>query len=165
MIKRTPLVLQDKGLTLSDVVLELCSFDNPFVKRVTALELDELLIPHEHTGLVTYEVIPVTLYGAQASHPNNHLFMVFVNNGLIYYQPHDVLSDVKLDEPSFFTYIHVHQQPCPATLYDISLSTQENEGVGTQDWTFDFNYDHILSTFYLQGGQDIASFAGFFMVE
>ena len=165
MSTRTPLILKDKGLTLSDFVLDLCLFDNPFVKRITALELEALSLPHEYTGLVTYKVIPVSLYGPHASHPKNHLFMVFVNNGLIYYQEQEVLSDFKLDEPSFFTYIHVNQQHCPTTLYDIRLSTQTPDVDCVQAWTFDFNHEHILNTFYLQGEEDVASFAGFFFVE
>jgi hypothetical protein len=119
-------------MSLSSFVEHLIEIDAYMVRRTTQEELEVLSQPHPSTGLPLYRVLPVYLTESHKSN-DNPLYMIFVDNGLIYYCEGDVLSEYTLDDPSFF---HADGS---------------------------YHYEAILEGLFLNGGQDIASFAGFFM--
>jgi phosphoribosylanthranilate isomerase len=89
--------------TLADVVQFLKDCGAGLVQYTSQKELDALEAPSEHTDLPVYKVVKVfpTIPDKQAN--KNHLYMVFVDNGAIYYTNGDVLDVYTLDEPEFFT--------------------------------------------------------------
>lgn len=108
--------------------------DSPFIKFTTKEELHTLQLPHEHTGLPVYKVVEVFLTEADRL-AGNPFYMIFVDNGTIYYCNGDVLEHLPLDEPHFYT--------------------------DTQDYA----YEEILSAFFLDSSNELASFAGFFFLS
>lgn len=72
-----------------------------FVKFTTPEELVSLQKPHDYTGLPVYRVVEVFL--TQVDKQNRKpLYMIFVDNGAIYYCNGDILENSILDEPHFF---------------------------------------------------------------
>ena len=106
---------------------------SPFVKFTTPQEIIFLQESHEHTGLPIYKVVEV--YFTQEDRlEGKHFYMIFVDNGIIYYHHGDVLETLILDEHHFSTDPDVYA------------------------------YEEILSAFFLDSSNELASFAGFFFL-
>ncbi len=120
-------------MSLTSVVLHLKEVGADMIRYSSSSKLLELELPHPSTGLPIYRVIKVYLTSIHKL-KNDPVYMVFVDNGMVYYCHEDILEEFKLD-PHHFT----------------------PHG--------DYDYEEIFSSLFLEGGQDIASFAGFFFLE
>ena len=121
-------------MSLSSLVLHLRDIGACVIRQTTLKELETLQEPHPSTGLPLYRVLRVYL-SQEDKVSEAPLFMIFVDNGMIYYCEEDVLSDYTLEDREFYT----------------------SEG--------DYDYEAIFEGLFLNGGQDIASFAGFFFLS
>ncbi len=88
--------------TLADVVRFLKDGGAALIKYTNTKDLLDLETPSEYTNLPVYKVIKVFESNADKQQNKNHLYMVFVDNGGVYYTHGDCLEDYKLDEPEFF---------------------------------------------------------------
>ena len=154
--------LEQKSYTLADVVTSMFDYDTDYIKYCSQKQFEDMILPDPETEQPSiYVPIKVFLNGAEKKN-GNFLYMVFINNGQIHYSNHDVLEDIQLDDPLYFFDYKVEGITGMVYATDIRFSSAKT---AHKNWNATFNYDHIFSTFFLDGTDELAGFAGFFFIK
>lgn len=161
-MRKEKITLELKSYSLADVVTSMFDYDTDYIKYCSKQQFDDMIQPDHETEQPSIYV-PIKVFLNKSEKKNgNFFYMVFINNGQIHYSHHDILEDIKLDDPLYFFDYKIEGESEMIYPTDIQFSSANN--VNT-NWDATFNYDHIFSTFFLDGTEELAGFAGFFFIK
>ena len=170
MIKKLPktndkIKLKSRDYTLSDVVDALIELDDRLIRKISQDKLNNLTNQSEFDLEPPFVIIKV--FKTYEDHKNDSpIHMVFANHGQVPYLNGEVLESYRLNEPRFFWDFKLQSNtplPHPYRFSEMYSFSEDTDAIS--NWEASLHYDEIFEHFCLDGGEDLAGFAGFFWVE
>ena len=159
-MRKEKIRLKHKSYSLADVVTSMFDYDTDYIKYCTRKQFDDMIQPDPETEQPSIYV-PIKVFLNKSDKKNNNfLYMVFINNGQIHYSHHDVLEDIKLDDPLYFFDYKIEGES--GMIYPTDIQFDSAQSANT-NWDATFNYDYIFSTFFLDGSEELSWFCGLFL--
>lgn len=157
--------LKPKDLSLANILEALIEHKSNLIRKITAKQMEELTQRSQFDSEDPFIIIKV--YKTHEDKKNNNpLHMVFGNHGQVFFCNGEVLETYKLDEPHFFWDFRLEKNhQTDLNLMHGHHVEFSNDSNSIENWEAYYNYDEIFSTYGLEGGHDLAGFAGFFFIE
>ena len=157
--------LKNRHYTLSDVVDDLIHMKDRLIRYISLHRLSSLTKQSEFDLVPPFVIIKV--YKTFEDQKNDSpIYLVFANHGQVPYCNGEVLESYKLDEPRYFWDFKIDQEkqlPSHFRFAETYVFSDDADALTT--WIGSLNYDEIFDHFCLDGGEDLAGFAGFFWVK
>lgn len=154
--------LKHRHFTLADVVDDLIEMKDRLIRKISKEKLENLTKQSEFDLVPPFVIMPV--YKTFKDKENNNLIhMVFANHGQVPYCAYEVLESYKLDQPKFFWGYKISENQPHHYRFSETYCFSDDENA-FENWQASLNYDEIFEHFALDGGEDLAGFAGFFWV-
>lgn len=160
-----PIKLKPRNYTLATVFEILQELDTNYVRHITKAQLEELTIKGPFDKEQPFIVIKV-YKTEEEKKQNKEMYMVFANHGQVIYCRDEILDHYKLDKVNFYWGFQHPSFDSKNKQFEYSenfIFSEEEESL--ENWEARLHFEEIFSHFGLGGGEDLAGFAGFFLIK